>query len=245
MKIEGPLLKGRFLERPNRFLTLVELNGKTVASHLPDPGRLRELLIPGAEVFLRPAPANSGRKTAYSTVMVKQSNTLISLVSVLPNRFVRECLENQRLPFLRDYRIHQREIPYENHRFDFLLTDSREQPFYLEVKSVTFVSEGIAQFPDAVTERGSRHARTLGVLSSRGIGAGILFVCQRPDAHAFRPMWERDPKFATALQEADRLGVKIWCITTNITEMEMTYSHEIPVNLAPVKLQQTSNDTAA
>ena len=94
MKIPGPLIKGKFVERPNRFLTRVELNGKIVDSHLPDPGRLRELLVVGAELYLRPVPPESERKTRYTTVMVKHNGTLISLVSALPNSFVQESLEH-------------------------------------------------------------------------------------------------------------------------------------------------------
>jgi len=239
MKIAGPLYKGYFLERPNRFLTIVKLDGKTVSSHLPDPGRLQELLIPGAEVYLRKAPPGSGRKTPYTTVMVKKEGVLVSLVSALPNQFVQECLEQGRFLFLKNYRIIHREVPFKHHRFDFLLQDEKGHPFYLEVKSVTFVQNGVAQFPDAVTDRGARHAQALGTLAQQGVGAGIVFVCQRPDAHIFRPMWERDPKFGHTLWKASRQGVQVWCVTARVTEMEMTYSREIPVNLAFVKQKQS------
>ena len=79
--------------RPNRFITLVEVEGKIVRSHLPDPGRLKELLIPGADLLLRPVPEGSQRKTKFSTVMVRHEGELISLVSALPNRFVKELLK--------------------------------------------------------------------------------------------------------------------------------------------------------
>ena len=93
MVIEGPLIKGIFIERPNRFITLVEVNGKIVRSHLPDPGRLKELLIPGTEVLLKPATNLDSRKTKFSTVMVRFEGRLISLVSALPNKFVKESIE--------------------------------------------------------------------------------------------------------------------------------------------------------
>jgi sugar fermentation stimulation protein A len=239
MKIAGPLFKGYFRERPNRFLTKVDLEGKIVSSHLPDPGRLKELLMPGAEVYLRKAPPGSSRKTPYTIVMVKKEGVLVSLVSALPNQFVQECLEQGQLLFLKNYKFVRREVPFKHHRFDFLLQDKEARPFYLEVKSVTFVKNGVAQFPDAVTDRGARHAHALGELAQQGKGAGILFVCQRPDARMFRPMWERDPKFGHALWKANQQGVQVWCITARVTEMEMTYSREIPVNLTPVKQKQS------
>ena len=124
------------------------------------------------------------------------------------------------------------EISVGSHRFDFLLIDHQENKFYLEVKSVTFVKNGVAQFPDAVTERGTKHALALKGLVESGERAGILFVCQRSDATSFRPMWERDPKLAQAVLTASQAGVKVRCITLNVSESEMTFCKEIPVNLA-------------
>lgn len=233
MKIEGPLVSGKFVDRPNRFITMVAVDGQIVRSHLPDPGRLKELLIPGTELLLRPAPKGSERKTKFSTVMVRHEGQLISLVSALPNRFVLESLQNGSLPMFNDYQLIRPEITHGNHRFDFLLQDKNKIPFYLEVKSVTFVEDGLAKFPDAVTERGTRHANALADLVQKGKGAGILFVCQRPDANRFEPMWDRDPKFSQALYDAQKAGVRVWCITTNISETQMTYQIEIPVNLVP------------
>ena len=231
MNIEGPLVSGTFIERPNRFITLVKINGKIVRSHLPDPGRLKEFLIPGAEVLLRPATNQLERKTKFSTVMVRFEGKLISLVSVLPNKFVKECLDKNILPMFHDYRLIRSEITYGNHRFDFLLNDYEDSPFYLEVKSVTYVKNGLAQFPDAITARGTRHVIALTELTKKGIETGILFVCQRDDPTNFAPMWDTDPVFSKALFDASKIGVNIWCITTIITETEMTFKEEIPVNL--------------
>ncbi len=231
MEIEGPLLAGRFVERPNRFLTRVEIDGRVIDSHLPDPGRLRELLVPGVEVFLRPVAPESLRKTRYTTVMVKKGHVLISLVSALPNRFVAGELSKRQLPMLADLKLVRAEVPVGRHRFDFLLRDNAGGDFYLEVKSVTYVENGIARFPDAVSERASRHALALADLIKEGQGAGILFVCQRPDATVFSPMEDRDPKFAQSLYRAWRGGVRVWCIATKVTLEKMTYWREIPIML--------------
>jgi len=232
VKIEGPLITGRFVARPNRFVTLVDVEGEIVRSHLPDPGRLRELLVPGAELLLRPRPEGANRKTDYSTVMVRHEGQLVSLVSALPNRFVRESLIAGELPMFQGYALLRPEITVGRHRFDFLLRDPDQHPFYLEVKSVTFVEAGVAMFPDAVSERGSRHARALQeLIEAGGAGAGVLFVCQRSDAREFRPMWDRDPKFGRAIAEAHGAGVRVWCITVKVDMNEMTFFREIPVNL--------------
>ena len=231
MIIEGPLIAATFIERPNRFITIVEINGKFYRSHLPDPGRLKELLVPKAKLMVRPAPKDSGRKTSFSTVMVEYRGQLISLVSTLPNMFVHNALKEEQIPILSPYTLIRPEIAVKNHRFDFLLKDKDENKFYLEVKSVTFVENGVAQFPDAVTKRGMDHAKALTDLVNQGYQAGILFVCQRPDAVSFEPMWERDPKFSNALNEAYKSGVKVWCITLNISKTEISYKQEIPVNL--------------
>jgi len=233
MKIPGPLISARFLSRPNRFITLVNIEGNIVKSHLADPGRLKELLIKDAKLYLSAKPHGSLRKTDYSTILIEHAGQLISLVTTLPNRFVLESFKDNSIPVLKQFTLIKPEIKYERHRFDFLLKDKMGNPFYLEVKSVTFVDQGVAKFPDAVTARGWSHVKTLTSMAEAGIGAGILFVCQRDDAKEFRPMWERDPKFAQALLNAKNSGVKVWCITTSITKTEMTISAEIPVHLEP------------
>ena len=165
--------------------------------------------------------------------MVRYEGKLISLVSTLPNQFVMESITNNILPMFKKYKIIRPEIPYGNHRFDFLLNDYEDSTFYLEVKSVTYVKNGLAQFPDAITSRGTRHVGALAKLTQSGIKTGILFVCQRDDPISFAPMWDRDPTFSNALFEASKIGVNIWCISTKVTETEMTFKEEIPVNLEP------------
>lgn len=235
MKIKGPLIPAKFLERPNRFITIIDINGHQYRSHLPDPGRLKELLNPGADLLVRFVPENSKRKTRYTTVMVNHNGQLISLVSSLPNQFVKEAILKKELPMLKNHRLVRPEINVGNHRFDFLLQGSDKKNFYLEVKSVTFVENKVARFPDAITVRGRKHALALKRLVEIGEKAGILFVCQRPEPVLFRPMWERDPKLSRSVFEANLAGVKVWCITLNVSETEMTFYQEIPVNLEPPK----------
>ena len=230
MKIEGTLINAVFIERPNRFITIIEIGGKKHRSHLPDPGRLKELLIPGASLLVRPAPKNKKRSTAFTTIMVNLKGQWISLVSTLPNQFVKYSFQNNCIPIFQKFKIVKPEVAIRNHRFDFLLSNKSGKNFFLEVKSVTFVEDGIAKFPDAVTIRGMKHAKTLTDLVKKGEFAGILFVCQRPDATLFEPMWDRDPMFSNVLFNAYKVGVKVWCITLNVSQTEISFNKEIPVN---------------
>ena len=230
MKIEGPLIDAIFIERPNRFITIIEIGGKKHKSHLPDPGRLKELLIPGVSLVVRPAPENKKRSTAFTTIMVNLKGQWISLVSTLPNQFVKYSFLNKCIPIFQRYKLVKPETAIRNHRLDFLLSNKSGKNFFLEVKSVTFVEDGIAKFPDAVTTRGINHAKILTDLVKEGEFAGILFVCQRPAATLFEPMWDRDPMFSNDLFNPYKMGVKVWCITLNISKTEISFNKEIPVN---------------
>ena len=132
-KIEMPLnwklIEAKFIERPNRFLTRVKINNKIVDSHLPDPGRLKELLIPGAKVLIK-HEENPKRKTKYSTQAVYLKKQLISINSWLPNQFVEFLLKNQCIDFLGGWHFVRREIPFGKHRFDFLLEKKRYSLIY-------------------------------------------------------------------------------------------------------------------
>jgi sugar fermentation stimulation protein A len=238
MILEGPLYQAQFIDRPNRFLIHVTRDGQHIACHLPDPGRLKELLVPGAEVWIR-FDQKPGRKTAATAVLVRaesperEDGPLVCLVSALPNRFVRELLEAKTLPGFEHHTLIRAEVPYHHHRFDFLLHDPDGTPYYLEVKSVTYVKNRVARFPDAVTKRGREHALTLASIRRKGWGAGIVFICQRTDAEEFRPMWDRDPQFARALADAAEAGVEIHCFTTIVRPESMHLSRKIPVYLPP------------
>ena len=156
MKIDGPLLNATFISRPNRFITIVKINNNIFESYLADPGRLEELLIPGAKLYVRKVRKKFHRRTKYSTIMVEHKGELISLVSTLPNVFFQDLMREKMLPIFKGYRIMKNEVVVKNHRIDFLLSDSKDNLF-LEIKSVTFSKKKVAQFPDAITERGKKH----------------------------------------------------------------------------------------
>jgi len=231
VKIKGPLLNATFISRPNRFITIIKIDKKLHKSHLADPGRLKELLIPGVDLLVRPIKSSTNRKTRFSTIMVNHKGQLISLVSTLPNKFVQESINKKQLPMFEKYKIIVPEFTIGHHRIDFLLNDLRNKDFLLEVKSVTFVKNGIAKFPDSITDRGRKHVNLLSDLVKNGKKAGILFVCQRSDAISFSPMWDRDPQFSKALLKGYKIGLKIWCISVNLSVNAMSFKKELPVHL--------------
>ena len=231
MKINYKLIKGIFISRPNRFITLIKIGGEIHRSHLADPGRLNELLYLGVKVLVYKASKKLNRKTKYSTMMVYSGSELVSLVTTLPNYFIKDSLVKRDIPLLEKYKLIKPEVTLGKHRIDFLLKDSLEKYFYLEVKSVTYVENNIAKFPDAITLRGRNHVDLLNNVVISGGRAGILFVCQRSDAKVFEPMWDRDKLFCKALLNAKNNGLKIWCISLKITNTDITFNKEIEVNL--------------
>ena len=155
MIYEGEFIEGQFIERPNRFLSLVRVCNREEYAHLPNPGRIQELLFPGVRVALK-REYNPNRKTRYTLVMVYKDGMLVSLNTTLPNRLAAEAIEGGQIREFQGYGVVRREAQYKNSRFDLLLSKG-ETPCFLEVKSVTLVEGRTAMFPDAPTLRGTRH----------------------------------------------------------------------------------------
>ncbi|MCF7808038.1 MAG: DNA/RNA nuclease SfsA [Candidatus Marinimicrobia bacterium] len=229
MPLASDLIEATFLERPNRFLSKVRIDGEEHLSHVPDPGRLKELLFPGARVLVQPKPG-AERKTKYATVMVYSGSELISINSQLPNQFIRFCLDHQGIPALSDWSVKKQEFTLGNSRFDFLLERNGREKL-LEVKSATLVEDGVARFPDAVTERGRRHVLHLADAITSQRSAAVLFLVQRSDAVLFEPHWGRDPQFSGALRTAVRMGVELYIYTSHIQPDSIKLGQAIPFDL--------------
>lgn len=228
-----------FLSRPNRFLAHVMLNGKDVACHVKNTGRLRELLIPGTDVILQyhPDAAAAGRKTDYSLIGVSKKTekgaVWVNIDSQAPNQAAYEWLTGGRgLPFCPRPQNVRREVRYGQSRFDLSFSDCGI-PWFMEVKGVTLDVNGSAMFPDAPTERGIKHLDELGHAAADGYGAAVLFVIQMKGIKAFLPNRERHPEFADALIRAKKNGVHIWAYDCLITETSMTIDSPVPVLLSP------------
>jgi sugar fermentation stimulation protein A len=229
--MEGRTVRGVFQEKPNRFSALVKVKDNILLTFLPNPGRMHELLIPGTEVILREV-LKENRKTSYDLIGVSYNGQRVSVDSRVPNKLVLEALRNGDIEELTEYGIIKPEYGYGHTRFDFFLANERESCL-LEVKSATLVKDGVAMFPDAVTERGKRHVNDLVKAKKEGYRACILFVVQRTNACAFAPSDETDPEFGKALRNAAVEGVEIYAykmeISTNFSLLSL--SSRLDVNL--------------
>jgi sugar fermentation stimulation protein A len=208
----APLVEGRFLHRPNRFVVHAEVPDQGgVVAHLADPGRLRELLVPGRRIGLRPEDPSPTRSTLWTAALVEspEGDGWVSLDTGLPNRLVDLAIRRGALEELAGWRYVRREVPYGASRLDFLLQDADGRYLYVEAKSVTLVEEGVAMFPDAVTARGTRHLNELARAVEEGHAAAVLFVLQRPDAGKIVAARAVDPVFADALARARKVGVRV------------------------------------
>lgn len=230
MKYNKNIYKASFISRANRFNATVNYNGEDIVVHVPNTGRCRELLTLGATVLLR-EELNPTRKTKFDLVAVYKENMLISIDSQIPNKVVREALENKAVDKLIKYNTILSEKTFGNSRFDFKLASDEGEEYYLEVKGATLEDKGYVKFPDAPTDRGRKHLLELIEVKKSGRGAGVLFLVQIEDVHTFSPNDETDPKFGEALREAVANGVDIFVYSSKVTEDGITLDKALNVVL--------------
>ncbi|MEM1551504.1 MAG: DNA/RNA nuclease SfsA [Candidatus Bathyarchaeia archaeon] len=231
LEIEGKIVEGVFRKRLTRFSAQVEVKEKIVECFLPNPGRLSELLFSGVKVVLKEARITSDRKTTYDLVGVYHGGKVVSVDARLPNKLVFEALKNGDLPEFSGYTVIKPEHPYGRAKFDFFLEGLGLKSCLLEVKSCTLVSDGVAMFPDAPTERGARHLFELVKALKDGYRAAVLFVIQRDDAYRFTANDETDPKFGGALREAYRHGVEVYAYLSGFAENRVWLNGRVRVLL--------------
>lgn len=216
-----------FISRPNRFVAYVEQAGKQEICHVKNTGRCRELLIPGAELYVQRSD-NPARKTALDLISVKKGAQWVNMDSQAPNKAAAEWLKNGGLG-TKEILVRP-EYKYENSRFDFYLETEGRKAF-MEVKGVTLEEDGTARFPDAPTERGVKHIRELMRCLDDGYEAYILFVIQMKGVHAFEPNDRTHPAFGETLREAAGKGVRILAYDCLAKPDEMTIDQRIEVHL--------------
>lgn len=194
--------EARFLDRPNRFIAHVEIDGKAETVHVKNTGRCRELLRPGAAVRLEESD-NPARKTRHDLVAAYKDNIgWVNIDSQAPNKVVKEWLETQEFDVVRP------EYTYGNSRIDFYM-EKGNRKILMEVKGCTLEIDGIGYFPDAPTERGVKHLRELAAARQAGYECAVAFVIQMEGVTEVRPYVEMQPEFGTALAEAEAAGVKV------------------------------------
>lgn len=223
----GTVIPGRFLARPNRFIARVETAEGVQTVHVKNTGRCRELLVPGAAVYLERG-TNPGRKTAYDLIAVEKGDLLINMDAQAPNKVFAEWAGQG--GFLPDVTAVRPEFRYGDSRLDFCLETARG-PHLVEVKGVTLEDGGAARFPDAPTERGVKHIRELQRAAETGLDAVLFFVVQIRDIHSVAPNDATHPAFGEALREAAAHGVRVLAYDCDVTPDSLKIRREVPVIL--------------
>lgn len=199
------ILPAVFVDRPNRFIAHVELNGKIEVCHVKNTGRCRELLIPGCRVYVQHQPSPT-RKTAYDLIAVEKGERLLNMDANAPNRIFGEYVRAGR--FLRGWSVIRPETTHGDSRFDFYL-ESPGHRLFAEVKGVTLEDDGVMRFPDAPTERGVKHLEGLARCVQEGYEAWAVFVIQTENVRWMEPNRRTHPAFADALRQAAQAGVHL------------------------------------
>lgn len=221
----GHVVQGRFLSRPNRFIARVDIDGAETVVHVKNTGRCRELLVPGATVYLEKS-ANPQRKTAYDLIAVEKGDRLINMDAQAPNRAFAEFART----FDPEAERVQAEYGYGDSRLDFCLFGPYGRHL-VEVKGVTLESGGHVLFPDAPTERGVKHLHELQRAAEQGERATVFFVIQMADVADFAPNDVTHPAFGEALRQAAAAGVEVAAWDCAVTPRSMVIRRPVPVKL--------------
>lgn len=219
--------QGYFLNRPNRFIAHVELDGEEVVCHVKNTGRCRELLTPRAVVYLEESD-NPNRKTRYDLIGVEKGGRKINMDSQAPNQVFGEWARGG--GFRSDLRKLQSETTYGNSRFDFYWESSEKRGF-VEVKGVTLEEDGVVLFPDAPTQRGIKHLEELVAAKAAGYDAAVCFVIQMEGVKCFRPNDRTHPEFGAALRKAAQAGVEILAVDCTVERDSLQIRERVPVEL--------------
>lgn len=219
------IYKAKFLERPNRFIAVCDVDGKEEVCHVKNTGRCRELLQKGATVFLEKSP-NTNRKTQFDLVSVIKNGKIINMDSQVPNFVVAESLDK-----IFDNIISvKRECKYGNSRFD-IFVETETEKIFVEVKGVTLEENGIVRFPDAPTERGIKHLKELQKAVKDGYRACVVFLVQMQNVEYFEPNYETHPEFAKELKNAYENGVEIYAFDSIVTPVEILMNNRIEIKM--------------
>ncbi|MDQ7064565.1 MAG: DNA/RNA nuclease SfsA [candidate division KSB1 bacterium] len=240
MDFSTPLLPGTLIQRYKRFLADIRLDsGEVITAHCPNSGSMLGCNIPGAPVRVSRA-SNPKRKLPFTWELIRVGSTWVGVNTMRTNRIVEEALRERRIAPLSQYDVLKREFRYgANSRADFLLEDDGHKVF-IEVKNVTLVEQGIALFPDAVTERGTKHLRELMQMVQQGHRGVIFFLVHREDAHSFAPAHHIDVTYGRTLIEAVEKGVELLVYDTTVNETGVRLRRELPWRLDQERISQSA-----
>lgn len=222
--------EGILVEKLNRFLASANVEGHQTFAHIPNSGRLAELLTPGRKAVFTKTD-NPNRKTKWTLQSVWFNNRWVSINSNTPNHLFEYSLVRNQLPPFSGFTRYKRETTRGNSRFDFLLTYPEGKECLVEVKSVTLVVGDVGRFPDAPTERGRKHLLELLRFVQDGIRGALFFCVQRSDASKFQPNDGTDPEFGRILREISKQDVEIYAYNCRVGKNNISLHHSIPVDL--------------
>lgn len=246
MEIEYPFkfkkIRAVFLERINRFVVKVKIRKKEELAYLPNPGRLWELLLPKRWLLIFKNKNTS--KLPYTVLACEKDSNYILLHTHLTNKVVKKLIEENKLDFLRSYKILKEEFKLNFSRFDLALENKNTlEKLILEIKTCTLFGKDIAMFPDAETKRGTRHILELAKLENKGIKGGVLFVVMNPDIKYFLPAYHIDYQFFKTLMEAkDKIEIKAIALKW---DKSFTYVKEIKELQIPFDFLEKIEDKGA
>jgi len=227
MKFKDRLLQGTFIKRYKRFFVDINYKDKIITAHCPNTGSMMGLLNKGNKTWFS-ISNNPKRKLRYSLEIIRVGKSLVGINTLLANKLVFEALKSKKIKSLTKFDNIKTEAKFSNStRFDFLISDTKEKCL-LEVKNVTLLrNNNIAEFPDAITSRGTKHLTELINAKKRGFHSCIIYLIQRQDCKAFKIAEDIDINYKIAFDKALKAGVKILCYDCKINDEEIKLNNQI------------------
>ena len=227
MKFKDRLLQGTLIKRYKRFFVDIRYKGKTITAHCPNSGSMLGLLDKGNIVWFS-ISNNQKRKLKYTIEIIRVGQNLVGINTFLTNKLVLEALNLKKIKSLTKFNNIKTEVSFsDSTRFDFLISN-KDKKCFLEVKNVTLVrKEKIAEFPDSVTSRGTKHLNELCEAKKKGFKSYILYLIQREDCDSFKIAEDIDEKYKFAFNDALKSNVKILCYDCKLTNEEIKLRNNI------------------
>ena len=227
MKFKGRLLQGTLIKRYKRFFVDIKYKNKIITGHCPNTGSMMGLLNKGNKIWFSRSD-NLSRKLKYTLEIIEVGKKMIGINTLLTNKIVFEALSQKKIKNFAKFNNIKPEVKFSDKtRFDFLISDNKEKCF-LEVKNVTLSrKDKIAEFPDAITSRGTKHLKELIIAKQRGFESYILYLIQREDCKSFRIAKDIDEDYKIAFDKALKKGVKIICYDCKISTEEIKLNNRI------------------
>jgi len=227
MKFKEKLLQGTLIKRYKRFFADIEYKGKIITAHCPNSGSMMGLLNKGNVAWFSKSD-NPKRKLKYTLEIIEVNKTMVGINTLLTNKIVLEALNQKKIINLIKFNnIKSEEKFSDKTRFDFLISNNKEKCF-LEVKNVTLVRKNkVAEFPDAITSRGTKHLKELSLAKKKGFESYILYLIQREDCISFEIAKDIDKEYKNTFDNALKSGVKILCYDCKISDEEIKLNNQI------------------